>query len=906
MKNVYILTLLVISAQQASTKLLPQSCPQRCQCQEELQLVSCVNVPYTSISESLPASIEQLLLDNVTVQRLSRDTLQIETETSLRQLQWINSDIEELTQEFLAKFTNVESVDLSRNKIQTIPNNVFTNLSLKRLNLSRNEITQVEPNAFDSLDSLEALYLSENRLQLIRGEHIFKSLWQLTTLDLSHNQIKMIDNYFFLYNKKLTHLYLNHNHIEHLSPNAFVNINLLSQLDLSHNSIATLPPTLFQDLRQLECLNISHNALTSVINSTLSNVVNLKYLDLSSNVLSSPLSDSTLSTNVKLEYLCLDDTKLTSLKTELLRPLTRLVHLSISHNTELSHLDNELFYDKPQLSSIDLSYNALPQLPHSLTALSNLSLVNINSNPWICDCQMAWFAEWWTQHRRIILPNDKHQEKCKSTIYADLVNTSLISTLRALNCTPAIITSSTPSGFYWPLQNVTLDCVVKGEPTPTITWLTPQGWTFHWVPEYSVNPTFKHHPTVHNVHLRPVDQTHLFLLHNGSLLITQFDRGDRGNYSCFVSNPFSNSSRLVSVQLDPLIVYKGKLLSIAFGTLCACLFLGLTLLVQLIICMCRRCCQRRSHPNQIQIMLDNIEQCRSQQLNKLQENYSLQVSKIKENYVFQVEKIREGYKDQVESLRTIKRNGTSHLVSLREQYCDQMTRVRDYSTGQLNWVRENYIFQRNRVRKFKAHQMLRIRENYKYQQQALNKMLESLPTLDNCKGSCGYSMSTVYDEHESTVHSSMPGPARGGPSTTGGVTPGDIQLNAMLVTSTSSESKLSLYFTPTETSLSPVTFSPPLTSVHRNVSEHSLDSCESPTIKRANSLGSNSYHSRRGQRIGIGTHRAQGSHTDEEVQALRVTQNELDLGLEMKQGQFNSETNSRERMTNTMKPFLNV
>lgn len=67
---------------------------------------------------------------------------------------------------------------------------------------------------------------------------------------------------------------------------------------------------------------------------------------------------------------------------------------------------------------------------------------------------------------------------------------------------------------------------------------------------------------------------------------------------------------------------------------------------------------------------------------------------------------------------------------------EQLKRVRDYSTGQLNWVRENYVFQRNKIRKFSAHQVLRIREGYKYQQQTLNKVLENLPSFyfENCRG----------------------------------------------------------------------------------------------------------------------------------------------------------------------------
>lgn len=65
-----------------------------------------------------------------------------------------------------------------------------------------------------------------------------------------------------------------------------------------------------------------------------------------------------------------------------------------------------------------------------------------------------------------------------------------------------------------------------------------------------------------------------------------------------------------------------------------------------------------------------------------------------------------------------------------------MKRVREYSTGQLNWVRENYVFQRNKIRKFSAHQVLRLREGYKYQQQTLNKVLENLPSFyfENCRG----------------------------------------------------------------------------------------------------------------------------------------------------------------------------
>ncbi|XP_066907668.1 uncharacterized protein [Halyomorpha halys] len=88
---------------------------------------------------------------------------------------------------------------------------------------------------------------------------------------------------------------------------------------------------------------------------------------------------------------------------------------------------------------------------------------------------------------------------------------------------------------------------------------------------------------------------------------------------------------------------------------------------------------------------------------------------------------------------------------MKEQYYEQVKRVKEYSNGQLSWVRENYVFQRNRIRKFSSHQVLRFRESYKYQQQTLNKLLENLPNLylENCRnGSCSKSESSEGNQDE--------------------------------------------------------------------------------------------------------------------------------------------------------------
>lgn len=73
-------------------------------------------------------------------------------------------------------------------------------------------------------------------------------------------------------------------------------------------------------------------------------------------------------------------------------------------------------------------------------------------------------------------------------------------------------------------------------------------------------------------------------------------------------------------------------------------------------------------------MLDNIEQYKSQQLERLRENYTQQVHRIKDNCVQQVEWIRESYEGQMRHIRDIRDYGTTHLTALRDQYYDQVIR----------------------------------------------------------------------------------------------------------------------------------------------------------------------------------------------------------------------------------------
>ena len=46
----------------------------------------------------------------------------------------------------------------------------------------------------------------------------------------------------------------------------------------------------------------------------------------------------------------------------------------------------------------------------------------------------------------------------------------------------------------------------------------------------------------------------------------------------------------------------------------------------------------------------------------------------------------------------MKNLGSAQYSGMKEQYADQLSKIREYSSGQLDKCHENYIFQRQRLR----------------------------------------------------------------------------------------------------------------------------------------------------------------------------------------------------------------
>lgn len=735
----------------SSVTSLRVKCPAGCECRDSNNSNVLVCVERSFLGLGLPRNITSVLLKNVQAAAIPVSAL--EASIGLQNLVWTSSGIESVESGVFRTTSHLERLDLGDNRLSELPSDVFHPLhQLQYLNLTGNRLAALP--MFNGLNCLQEIRLAANLLSVLPYQ-AFAPAKELMRLDLSSNLLVSLPDHSFQPNQQLQELRLAGNRLTKLPSRLFSGLTQLKVLDLANNKIDMLPRGLFSDLTALEYLDLENNPIARLADTAFQGLANLRWLSLNHLPISSLPAEIWRPVS-RLRTLLLSETKLENLRNENLAGLIELETLEI-RNSLLREIGQLTLNETPSLRRIDLRNNDLTFLPANVANLPLLNELQLQGNPWACDCRMFWFVKW-AESRTHLQTAFQSGLKCSHEV-GSTVDTLQI--LRYLKCSPPILMRTTNTQQYLLLSSVLLECEFSGNPAPSLTWVTPSGLVFHWMPDPAFPDAFVEHPPVHSwLSDQPiVDDGRIRVLENGSLYITMLLRQDVGKYKCTAVNPIANETTYVTLHMDPVTLHNIKIFSILVGAISAVAFLLFTLLLQLLRylllkcgcikwCLCCRHVGTTPRAKQIYQMLDNIEQYKSQQLERLRENYTQQVHRIKDNCAQQVEWIRDSYEGQMQHIRDIRDYGTSHLTALRDQYYDQVKRVRDYSTSQLNWVRENYVFQRNKIRKFSAHQVLRLRESYKYQQQTLAKVLENLPNLyfDNCRsGSCGKSDSMMFD-----------------------------------------------------------------------------------------------------------------------------------------------------------------
>lgn len=553
--RVAVVVVLFLSSMRVS--LGSEPCPSGCLCivndhYAETIDITCRN--RTSQHLQLPPSVSSLYFVNVSTQ-LIKSTNLVPTYSSgsdLIKVVYKQSGVRGLSQSAFSDVPNLEHIDLSENLISEFPETVFHPLTrLRLLNLNDNKIQSLADNVFKYQQDLNELNLSKNNL----GSTFYQTYTNcsfLRLLDLSYNKITLLENRL---NPSLVVLLLNNNQLKEISSNTFADLENLRILNLANNNIKVILADVFRRLISLERLDLESNEIETLSQGTFEKLTNLQFLDISKNPLSY-LEDNLFKTNLDLNSLAFTNTEITQISPSLLSKLKRLRVLTASHNHRLRTIEDFKFTSSNHLQYIDLSFCNLTSLPIFISHLQTVETLKLENNPWTCNCRSGWFVQW--------LDNNPHA--LNSSLSCDGKN--MTDKLVTLNCEAPQARNDTLHQVLEFRSTVVLTCYFNGEPNPSITWVTPSGYIFHYYPKNNSTDIFSSHPRIHLYNLDPVAETRISVLSNGSLEIQELLRQDAGIYTCLAINPVGNATSHIVVTLDRKTFFHIKIMCITVGASC--------------------------------------------------------------------------------------------------------------------------------------------------------------------------------------------------------------------------------------------------------------------------------------------------------------------------------------------------
>ncbi|KAG7495349.1 leucine-rich repeats and immunoglobulin-like domains protein 1 [Solea senegalensis] len=267
--------------------------------------------------------------------------------------------------------STLQVLRLSRNRISQIPVKAFQLPRLTQLELNRNRIRQVEGLTFQGLSSLEVLKLQRNSISKLT-DGAFWDLAKMKVLHLDYNSLTEVNSGSLYGLSSLQQLFLSNNSIARINPDGWKFCQKLRELNLSYNNLTRLDEASLAVLGDLHTLRLGHNSISHITEGAFRGLKAVRVLELDHNDISGTIEDTNgaFSGLDSLNKLTLFGNKIKSVAKKAFSGLETLEHLNLGGNA---------------IRSIQ---------PDAFSKMKNLKSILIQSDSFLCDCQLHWLPEW--------------------------------------------------------------------------------------------------------------------------------------------------------------------------------------------------------------------------------------------------------------------------------------------------------------------------------------------------------------------------------------------------------------------------------------------------------------------------------------------------------------------------------
>ncbi|XP_036424374.1 slit homolog 3 protein isoform X1 [Colossoma macropomum] len=413
-------------------------CPASCSCNNNI--VDCRKKGLTEIPANLPEGIVEIRLEQNLIKSIPPGAFS--PYKKLKRIDLSKNQISDIADDAFSGLRSLTSLVLYGNKIAEIPKGLFDGLvSLQLLLLNANKINCLRVNTFKDLQSLNLLSLYDNKLQTI-SKGLFTPLRSIKTLHLAQNpfmcdcHLKWLADYLFdnpietsgarcshprrLANKRISQIKGkkfrctgSEDYRSRLTGECFQDLVCPERcrcegtvVDCSNLKLTSIPPHLPEHTTDLR---LNDNEISSLdATGAFKKLPNLRKINLSNNKLRDIREGAFDGAGGVLELL-LTGNKLQAVQGRMFKGLTGLKTLMLRSN-QIACVDNSTFTGLSSVRLLSLYDNRISTIaPGAFNTLHSLSTINLLSNPYVCDCHLAWLGQW-LKKTRVVSGNPRCQK----------------------------------------------------------------------------------------------------------------------------------------------------------------------------------------------------------------------------------------------------------------------------------------------------------------------------------------------------------------------------------------------------------------------------------------------------------------------------------------------------------------